>query len=296
VATLTRWWRGEGRERYPRARRLLITADAGGSNGYRVRAWKKHLAEFALSTGLDVTVCHFPPGTSKWNKIEHRLFSRVSTNWRGRPLTSHEVVVALIGATSTATGLRVTAELDPDSYPTGVLVSDQVMDSLPITAHHWHGEWNYTLRPESPAPLPEPRLTQREQPEDRAPAWLHHPTLTCMNSAQFAQLLADVEQYLLEYPPISLSDRAARQRILRRGPLSLTDRLLVTLLRQRWNTQVQALTTLLGTHQSAITDAAREITPDPHSPRTPRPKAPIKAPTATDLPRLVGRTEDQNPK
>jgi len=151
VATLTRWWHGEGRARYPGAKRLLITADAVGSNGYRVRAWKKHLAEFALSTGLDVTVCHFPPGTSKWNKIEHRLFSRISVNWRGRPLTSHEVVVALIGATSTATGLRVHAEFDPGDYPTGVVVSDQVMDSLPITAHDWHGEWNYTLvRHEAP--------------------------------------------------------------------------------------------------------------------------------------------------
>jgi hypothetical protein len=109
VATLTRWWHGEGRARYPGARRLLITADAGGSNGYRVRAWSKHLAEFALSTGLDATVCRFPPGTSTWNKREHRLFSRISVSCRGRPLTSHEVVVALIGATGTATGLRVHA-------------------------------------------------------------------------------------------------------------------------------------------------------------------------------------------
>lgn len=296
VATLTRWWHGEGRNRYPDAKRLLITADAGGSNGYRVRAWKKHLAEFALSTGLDVTVCHFPPGTSKWNKIEHRLFSRISVNWRGRPLTSHEVVVALIGATSTATGLRVHAEFDPAGYPTGVLVSDQVMDSLPITAHPWHGEWNYTLRPEPAAPLPEPRLTRRDQPADRAPAWLHHPTLTCMNSAQFAELLAQVERYLLEHPPISLSDRAARQRILRRGPLSLSDRLLITVLRQRWSTQVQALTSLLGIHQSAVTDAVREIAPILTALGHPTPQAPIKAPTATDLARLVGRTEDQNPK
>jgi len=133
VATLRRWWDGEGRHRYPHATRLLITADAGGSNGYRVKAWKKELADFALDTGLAVTVCHFPPGTSKWNKIEHRLFSRISTNWRGRPLTSHEVVVNTIGAVTTNTGLTVHAEFDPGRYPTGVTVSDDVMERLPLT-------------------------------------------------------------------------------------------------------------------------------------------------------------------
>ena len=119
VATLRRWWNGEGRHRYPAATRLLITADAGGANGYRVRAWKQELAGFAHASGLQVTVCHFPPGTSKWNKIEHRLFSRISSNWRGRPLTSHEVIVATIGATTTRTGLTVHSELDPGAYPTG---------------------------------------------------------------------------------------------------------------------------------------------------------------------------------
>ena len=117
VATLRRWWNGEGRRRYPHASRLLVTADAGGSNGYRVRAWKKELADFAYATGLEVTVCHFPPGTSKWNKIEHRLFSQISINWRGRPLTSHEVVVSTIGATTTRNGLSVHAELRPRHLP-----------------------------------------------------------------------------------------------------------------------------------------------------------------------------------
>jgi transposase len=157
VATLRRWWEGEGRHRYPAATRLLITADAGGANGYRVRAWKTELADFAHATGLKVTVCHFPPGTSKWNKIEHRLFSRISTNWRGRPLSSHEVVVNTIGSTATRTGLAVHAELDPGAYPTGVTIPDAVMVALPLTAHDWHGTWNYTLRPEPPAPLPVPR-------------------------------------------------------------------------------------------------------------------------------------------
>jgi DDE family transposase len=143
---------GEGRHRDPAATRLLITTDAGGANGYRVRAWKTELADFAHATGLKVTVCHFPPGTSKWNKIEHRLFSRISTNWRGCPLTSHEVVVKTIGSTATRTGLTVHAELDPGAYPTGVTVAEEVMAALPLTAHDWHGAWNYTLRPEPPAP------------------------------------------------------------------------------------------------------------------------------------------------
>lgn len=152
VATLRRWWNGERRRRYPHASRLLVTADAGGFNGYRVRAWKKELADFAYESGLDVTVCHFPPGTSKWNKIEHRLFSQISINWRGRPLTSHEVVVSTIGATTTRSGLSVHAELDPGTYHTGITVPDTVMERLPLRPHEWHGTWNYTLRPEPLAP------------------------------------------------------------------------------------------------------------------------------------------------
>ena len=123
-----------GRAAYPGARRLLVTADAGGSNGYRTRAWKAELAAFALQTGLAVTVCHFPPGTSKWNKIEHRLFSHITMNWRGRPLTSHEVIVNTIAATTTRTGLTVRAELDPGSYATGVKVSDEQMAAFRSTA------------------------------------------------------------------------------------------------------------------------------------------------------------------
>ncbi|TVZ07369.1 ISAzo13 family transposase [Trebonia kvetii] len=132
VETIRRWWNTRGRADYPAAGRLLITADAGGANGYRSRAWKTGLAALALETGLEITVCHFPPGTSKWNKIEHRLFSCITMNWRGRPLTSHEVVVESIAATTTRTGLTVHAELDPGSYPTGVKVSDAEMDALPL--------------------------------------------------------------------------------------------------------------------------------------------------------------------
>jgi Rhodopirellula transposase DDE domain len=132
---------------HPEATRLLITADAGGSNGYRVRVWKTELARFAADSGLTVTVCHFPPGTSKWNKIEHRLFSAISTNWRGRPLVNHEVIVELIGATTTRCGLRVRAELDRGRYPLGIKVSDQELAAVPASRHTWHGEWNYTILP-----------------------------------------------------------------------------------------------------------------------------------------------------
>ena len=148
VATLRRWWDHEGHAAYPHADRLLITADGGGSNGTRLRAWKSELAAFATTTGLHITVAHLPPGTSKWNKIEHRLFSHITMNWRGTPLTSHQVVVNLIGAVTTATGLRVHAELDEREYPTGIRISDAEMDALPIHRHDWHGEWNYTMHPD----------------------------------------------------------------------------------------------------------------------------------------------------
>jgi Rhodopirellula transposase DDE domain len=294
VATLRRWWEGEGRHRYPAATRLLITADAGGANGYRVRAWKTELAGFAHATGLTVTVCHFPPGTSKWNKIEHRLFSRISTNWRGRPLTSHEVVVNTIGSTATRTGLTVHAELDPGAYPTGVTVAEEVMAALPLTAHDWHGAWNYTLRPEPPAPAPVPRFEDRTQPDDRAPAWLHHPTLTGMEHSGFTALLAEVEQYLLDHPPISLHHKRARHRILRRGPLSLSDRLLVTVLHHRWKTQHRALTALLGSPRAATGDAVHEMTPVLEALGRRITPAPITAPTAADLANLVGKTNIKN--
>jgi len=145
VATIRRWWQMVGKVAYPDAARLLVTADAGGSNGYRSRLWKVELGKLAAETGLAVTVSHFPPGTSKWNRIEHRLFSQISMNWRGRPLVSHEVVVDLIGATTTRTGLRVRAELDRGLYPTGVKVTDAELAAVPLGRHDWHGEWNYTI-------------------------------------------------------------------------------------------------------------------------------------------------------
>jgi len=147
VASLLRWWAVVGQPAYPQATRLLISADGGGSNGYRVRLWKAELQRFATTTGLAVTVCHLPPGTSKWNKIEHRLFAHISLNWRGRPLVSHEVIVNLIGDTTTRTGLTVQAERDTGGYPTKVQVADEVMAALHLTPHTVHGEWNYTITP-----------------------------------------------------------------------------------------------------------------------------------------------------
>ena len=147
VETVRRWWTHMGRLAYPRAKRLLITADGGGSNGSRNRLWKLELQKLADDIGLRISVCHFPPGTSKWNKIEHRLFCHMTENWRGRPLVSREVVVNLIGHTTTQTGLEIYSKLDENSYPTGREVSDQQMQSLSIKRDKFHGEWNYTLTP-----------------------------------------------------------------------------------------------------------------------------------------------------
>jgi hypothetical protein len=145
VSAIGTWWDTVGSVRYPDAGRLLVTADCGGSNGYRLRAWKVELAAFAAQTGLEVMVCHFPPGTSKWNRVEHRLFSFISINWRGRPLTDYQVIVETIAATRTETGLTVAAVLDTNQYPTGVRVSDAQMRMVPITRDAFHGEWNYTV-------------------------------------------------------------------------------------------------------------------------------------------------------
>jgi len=147
VESIRRWWWSMGYALYPQATRLLITADAGGSNGYRLRLWKVELQKLADETRLEIAVCHFPPGTSKWNKIEHRLFSAITQNWRGKPLVSHEVVVNLIGATTTKTGLRVRSELDTNPYPAGRTVSDDELATIHLRPDAFHGDWNYSLLP-----------------------------------------------------------------------------------------------------------------------------------------------------
>ena len=149
VESIRRWWREMGQPLYPRARRLLITADGGGSNGYRVRLWRVQLQKLADEMQMTIQVCHFPPGTSKWNKIEHRMFCHITQNWRGRPLVSREVVVNLIGNTTTAEGLRIQAQLDDNTYAAGIKVSDQELAALAIERDEFHGEWNYRLKPRS---------------------------------------------------------------------------------------------------------------------------------------------------
>jgi len=147
VETIRRWWRWMGRRAHPRARRLLITADGGGSNGSRVRLWKVELQKLADELGFPVSVCHFPPGTSKWNKIEHRLFSFISQNWRGKPLISHEVIVSLIASTTTTTGLRVRSRLDTKVYASGIKVSQAELGAVQLRPDRFHGDWNYTILP-----------------------------------------------------------------------------------------------------------------------------------------------------
>ena len=242
----------------------LITADAGGSNGYRTRAWKTGLAALAAGTGLQITVCHFPPGTSKWNKVEHRLFSAITMNWRGRPLTSHEVIVQTIAATTTRTGLRVHAELDPGSYDTGIQVSDAQMGALPLTRHDWHGDWNYTLRPEtydaevSTAPDP------FDQPSPDL-AWLRDPALTGMPAREWDALISDLMTLHDQQREAGLDKRRGhRPRLAAPGPgrrpvLTLADRLLATVLHQRLALPQVAVAALFNVRPETINRRTREI-------------------------------------
>jgi transposase len=265
VESIRRWWNGTGRAAYAGARRLLITADAGGSNSYRTRAWKAELAALALQTGLAVTVCHFPPGTSKWNRIEHRLFSHITMNWRGRPLTSHEVIVNTIAATTTRTGLTVRAELDPGSYDTGVKVSDEQMAGLPLDRHDWHGDWNYTLRPESPLPPGSPAPAAARPPRRGSAGWAH-PALTGMSCADWTQLTTALA---IPYQ----AHREAGLHIARGGPasrkpaggypaaLTLPEMILATILRARFRLPQRVLAELFGVVTGTIAKAERQIRP-----------------------------------
>jgi hypothetical protein len=149
VESIRRWWKTCGKQLYPNARWLLITADSGGSNGARTRLWKQQLQELANEVQLAITVAHYPPATSKWNKIEHHLFSYISINWRAKPLTSLEAIIELISHTTTTAGLQVTAVKDSHTYPTGIKVSDAEMDALTLSRDPFHGEWNYTIRPQA---------------------------------------------------------------------------------------------------------------------------------------------------
>ena len=264
VASIRRWWNGIGAANYPSARRLLITCDAGGSNGYRTRAWKAELAAFAEQTGLAITVAHFPPGTSKFNKIEHRLFSHISMNWRGVPLTSHEVVVNSIAATTTRAGLTVAAALDTGAYPEGVKVGDKQMQALPLERNAWRGDWNYTLRPDGFA-----RIDETPDPFD-APspdlAYLAHPAITGMTDEAFTAL-AD---RLLALHHTQREDqlhqrRGARPRLVgagttgRRPILTLPDRLLAAILHYRLGLPQTAIAAQFGVTAETINRRLRDV-------------------------------------
>jgi Rhodopirellula transposase DDE domain len=253
VASLRHWWAEVGATAYPDATHLLITADAGGSNSYRTRAWKTELAALAAEIGLSITVCHFPPGTSKWNAIEHRLFSHISTNWRGRPLTSHDVVINTIAATRTRTGLRVAARLDTGLYPTGVLVAEKQLAAVPITRHDWHGEWNYTISPEPLSSTPESDTSDNtttvtgRQRQDLL--WLHAPELTGLAPDQFDQLVT-------ELTPQDQTGRRARANG-RHPATSLADRVAITLQKRRFSTPLTVLAELIGISPTAIAKAIK---------------------------------------
>jgi transposase len=262
VESVRRWWNDAGRTAYPHARRLLITADSGGSNSSRTRAWKHQLAALALETGLEITACHFPPGTSKWNKIEHRLFSHITMNWRGRPLTSHEVIVATIASTTTRAGLRVRAELDTGTYPAGAKISDEQMAALPLHRHDWHGDWNYTLHPAPPAPAPAPALPPGR---GKRPGWAH-PALTGMTARDWDQLTATLA---IPYQ----AQREADRHIARGGPatrrpagghpaaMTLAEKTLVAIMRQRLGVPRAVLAELFGVSANTLATAERQIKP-----------------------------------
>ncbi|MEV1174574.1 ISAzo13 family transposase [Nonomuraea sp. NPDC049784] len=267
VESIRRWWNGAGQNAYPDARRLLITADAGGSNGYRTRAWKAELAALAAQTGLAITVCHLPPGTSKWNRIEHRLFCHITMNWRGRPLTSHEVVVQSIAATTTTTGLTVHAELDTGQYPTGVTISDAHLADLPITSHDWHGDWNYTLLPAWLTATKTTEVTATALLRDRDDhAWLTHPTLTGLPQHEWDQLIDRLTDLRHTQREAELHRQRGGPRQVAAGTgrhpaLTLPERLLITILHHRLGLPQAVLADLFKVTLMTANRAIRQIRP-----------------------------------
>jgi hypothetical protein len=263
VESIRRWWAMTGEEHYAGARRLLITADAGGSNDHRKRAWKAELAKLAAETGLEITCCHFPPGTSKWNKIEHRLFCHISRTWRARPLASHQVIIDTIAATTTAAGLTVTARLDIGRYPVGVQVSGEQMKDLEdrvITRHDFHGGWNYTLLPvpRPAAPAPEPA-----QPGPDLTA-LAHPALTGVPSFADAVSAVTLAWQAAREQRLHLTRGGARKRGT--GPagptrLSLDGHVLAACYRQHLSMPCRLIGQILGVHESSVSLATARIAP-----------------------------------
>jgi hypothetical protein len=292
VESVRRWWDLAGKAAYPGAGRPLVTCDAGGPNGHASRAWKTGLAELAAETGLQITLCHFPPGTSKWNKIEHRLFCQITLGWRGRPLTSYDVIISTIGAVTTAAGLTVTAVLDRNPCPTGLRISDARMKDLEdraLTRRHWHGEWNYALLPvPRPAPEPEPG----PGPDLGA---LADPAVTGISRQELAAAAAALQT------PWAAA-REQRLHLERGGPrrhaagyrqkLTLTACLLAAIYRYRLGMSYAAIGAILGVDRTSLSAATRRIAALPAAAAllTPReadtpPNDTLKTPTHRERPR-----------
>ena len=294
VEPVRRWWQLAGKDAYPHAERLLITCDAGGNNGWKNRAWKTGLADLARETGPEITCCHFPPGTSKWNKIEHRLFSQITIAWRGRPLTSHDVIIDTIAAVTTRTGLTVTAVLDGARYPTGTQISDELMQDLEdraLTRHGFHGEWNYTLLPAlRPAPEPQPEPAPPPAAAARAavlPA-LASPELTGLCRQDLAALAASLELPWAAAREQRLHLERGHSRRARTGPAApfrytLETQLPAAICHHRLGMPCSHIAALLGARHSTITPAVQAITNLLGSGHPALAPGPVRVRTPTDL-------------
>jgi Rhodopirellula transposase DDE domain len=281
VESIRRWWALAGKAAYPDAARLLVTCDSGGSNAHPNRAWKTGLAALAAETGLEITVCHFPPGTSKWNKIEHRLFCQITLGWRGRPLTSYDVIISTIGAVTTGAGLTVTAVLDTSPCPTGIEISDARMKDLEdraLNRHPWHGEWNYTLLA-APRPAPEPEPAPPPGPDLGA---LADPAVTGIPRERLAAVAAAVETPWAAAREQRLHLKRGAPRTKNSGttdPRRLTPAaaLLAAVYRYRLGMTCAAIGALLGVDHSSVSVATRKIAAIPAA-------APLLTPREADTP------------
>ncbi len=248
-----------GGSSYPDATRLLITADAGGCNDPRRWTWKKHLHAFAIDSGLEIMVCHYPPGTSKWNKIEHRMFCHITANWRGRPLTSYQVVIETIAATTTSTGLTIGADLDTSSYPLGGTGTSAEFHALPITPDAFRGDWNYSVAPCAPRPAEQAPTHRRLDPA--VTDMLTDPALTGMSRADFAHLAAVSEPYWDALAEAAFQRRFHRPRGYLHPQTSSVDhfhRLLTALLRRRRAATSTLLAQLLGITRTNLSNQFRD--------------------------------------
>ena len=262
VESVRRWWRAVGRDAYPGAARLLLTCDAGGSNGYKNRAWKAGLAALAAETGLDIEVCHFPPGTSKWNKIEHRLFCQISLAWRGRPLTSYDVIIDTISHVTSKTGLTALAVLDDNAYPTGTRISgkqDKDIEDRCLTRRHWHGERNCTLLA-VPRPAPEPEPGPAALPRLCGQDQLNHPALTGMDPADPDALAAALDICFRAWREQHLHAKRGRGRIRAAGAggprkIDITGHLIALRLRQHLNLPAGVAAALLAIKPNTVSKA-----------------------------------------